>query len=159
MNMIASAAAVLTGAISLETRSSDPIFDLIEVHKSKAKAVRSWVDQHCRLEKELPKGRRQSSVNGWETEIVETDDPLWIEAERNLHQAYEDETEAALALIAEPPPTIAGAIALLQYVAEVEVDGMEFPDGLVESDEQMIGKDWSFYLHKNLAATFAAHAA
>jgi hypothetical protein len=142
---------------------SDPIFALIEVHRTKRQMVPDLLKRRSKLERALPAERRRSSVDAFEEKICETDDPQWIEVERALNSAYEAEEDAALRLIAEPPATIQGAKALLQYVAEVEVDrcSLSWPDSLQDDDGggPKFGRDWAYYFHKNLAATFAAHAA
>lgn len=155
MNMMLGATAIgLPVGLAFE---ADPIFHLIEAHRSAHAAMNDAFSEQSRLEGQIPAGKRESHVDHWETDVVDSDDPRWIACQRRLHAACEADTNAALALIEEPPATIKGAIALLQYVAETEVDGIEFPNGLVTDEDQKAGKSWSFYLHKNVAKTFAAH--
>ena len=142
---------------------TDPIFTAIEAHRS---AHASYIEAnrwHSMLDRELPFEKCQSSITAREEKIIETDDPRWIEAERELMRTSEAEDDAALLLIKEPPATISGAAALLTYIAEVEVDGcrITWPDGLQDDDGggPKTGRDWAYYLHKNLAATFAGRVA
>lgn len=155
MNMMIGAAAIGLSADLLQ--ETDPIFRLIEAHRSAQAAMKDSFTVQSRLEGEIPRGKRESQIDQWETKIVDSDDPRWIACQRQVNAACEADTQAALDLIQDAPATIKGAIALLQYVAEAEVDGFEFPDGLVEDEGQKLGKSWSFYLHKNVAKTFAAH--
>jgi len=69
----------------------DPIIEVIEAHKAAHAKVVSWVDRYGKLENELPPERRRSSNE----EIVETDDPRWIETERELGPAWDAENSAA----------------------------------------------------------------
>jgi hypothetical protein len=155
MNMMIGAAAI---GLSVDTSyEADPIFHLIEVHRSAKAAMDDRFREYARLESQIPRVKRQSRIDHWETTIVDSDDPTWIACQRQLHAACEADTQAAVDLIQEPPATVKGAIALLQYVAEAEEDGFEFPDGLVTDDDQKIGKSWSFFLHKNVAETFATY--
>ena len=66
----------------------------------------SWVDRHCKLESELPAERRCTDTSN--EEIVETDDPRWIEAERQLDLNADAEIEAAYTLIEVIPTTRPG---------------------------------------------------
>jgi hypothetical protein len=108
------------------------------------------------LEAELPKELRKSSIDIWEEVIVETDDPRWIESERNVHALFEADEAAALELINVVPTTLAGAADLMRYVAAIEERGHSWPDGLQEDDENpaKIGKAWEVYLHRNIVALF-----
>jgi hypothetical protein len=75
-----------------------------------------------------------------------------LDAEKAVHQLADAETEAAIELINVEPATLAGAAALMRYVAQREAEGLLWPDGLQEEDKpSKCGKDWSFYLHRNLA--------
>ena len=155
MNLMVGVTAAVIGSPKYSVSHADPMFDLIEAHREANAAMNASYSEQSRLEEELPNDLTQSMFSAWETTIVETDDPRWIANQRNVHMACEADTETALALIQEPPATVEGAIALLQYVAAIECEYI-FPDGKYEDGDGNEGS-WSFFLHKNLAKTFAAH--
>jgi hypothetical protein len=111
---LSQAAAVTAGGTALATAAAragqalDPILEAIEAHKAAHAKFVSWVDRHCKLENELTKERRCSSFTAWEEEIVETDVPRWIEAERQVDLTGDAEIEAAYALIEAIPTTRLG---------------------------------------------------
>jgi hypothetical protein len=155
MNLMVGVTAAVIGSPKYSVSQADPIFDLIEAHREANAAMNASYSEQSRLEEELPNDLTRSMFSAWETTIVETDDPRWTANQRNVHMACEADTETALALIQEPPATVEGAIALLQYVAAIECEYI-FPDGKYEDGDGNEGS-WSFFLHKNLAKTFAAH--
>ena len=107
--------------------SLDPIFAAIEAHKAAGARFEAAVEVECRLEEELPKEARQSSITAWEYTIVDTDDPRWIEAVKANNETCEATDELAWAFVENPPITAAGAAALLAYMGEA-CEG-HFPDG------------------------------
>jgi hypothetical protein len=138
---------------------TDPIYAAIGAHREASTAFENCITEHGRLEVELPKERRKSSVDVHGEKIVESDDPRWIQNERDLMALSEAETDAAIKLIDEQPTTFEGALALLRYTVEVERSGREWPAGLVDEDNtnpHALGKDWSFYLHKSILPTLAS---
>jgi hypothetical protein len=153
MNMMVSAAAI-SPVSSAATASTDPIFAAIEDHKS-ARAV--WIAnvyRHSDLEKELPREKRQSSVDVWEEKIVETDDPRWIECERAVIETSDAEIDAAIPLVDVTPTTRAGIMALLQYAVSNDTDGEGWPRDLVGDD----GKThcWQHFLLENILEALRA---
>jgi hypothetical protein len=81
-----------------------------------------------------------------------------IAVEQEWQRLSEAEEEASMVLINIEPTTLAGAAHLMRYVVEHEAKGNTWPQGLVDDDTPptAIGKTWSFYLHKNLAALLEA---
>ena len=156
MNLMIGGTAAVMGSPMSATSQADPIFDLIEAHREANAAMNASYSEQSRLEEELPNHLTQSRFSAWETTIVETDDPRWIANQRNVHRACEADTATADALIDAPSASFEGAIALLQYVAGIECE-YTFPDCKYEDDEGNRG-NWSFFLHKNLAETFASHS-
>jgi hypothetical protein len=134
-------------------RVPDPIFEAIEGHRAAYVAFSAELDRQCALEKELPKERRKSSIDAWETKIVETDDPRWIDAEKAVRQASEAETDAAIKLVDVRPCTTAGILALLEYVLLCERRGDEWPNGLADDDDK--GRSWYYFMIENVAAALA----
>jgi hypothetical protein len=159
MNMIVSTA-IAGAAVKSHASTPDPIFAAIEAHKAAFAAFDAAWHRLSDLEEELPKDLRKSWIDAWETKIVETDDPRWIEAEKASNQLADAETEAAIELINVEPVTLAGAAALMKYVADMEAKGCLWPDGLQDDDKpSKLGKKWEVYLHRNIAAVLEAQAA
>src|SRR5712672_1881842 len=82
------------------TRAPDPIFAAIERHRV---AEREYVDiltTKGTLEKELPKHLRKTDIRPrmGVNDIVETDDPRWIAAEREVEDTSEKTVECSRAL-------------------------------------------------------------
>jgi hypothetical protein len=134
----------------------DPIFAAIEGHRASALAVRAEVDVHCRLERDLPRDARRSSVTTWEEKIVETDDRRWIESERAVFAAFKAETDAACTLVNVLPTTLAGVIALLQYAISANPDGETWPDDLIADESSKRSWSWYHFLIANLAEALPA---
>jgi hypothetical protein len=144
--------AVLATALSVSSTAAgavqapDPILEAIKAHKAAHAKLVSWVDRHCKLENELPKERRCSSITAWEEEIVATDDPRWIEAERQVGLTGDAEVEAACALIEVIPTTRLGMLALLEHAVSHDTDGHAWPDewreGLLENLSDVLPTLW-----------------
>jgi hypothetical protein len=125
--------------------TDDPIFAAIENHKSACCTLKAVCSEQARLESILPHDKRQSRVDVWREEIVETDDPRWIETERAIHNAFDAETDAACVLISICPTTMAGIIALLRYANAADIDGMGWPEQL-QSDDGTKTRSWHYFL-------------
>jgi hypothetical protein len=139
----------------------DPIFAAIEGHRRARTEFLAAVTEHGACEREIPSSRRQSSVDAWEENIVETDDPRWIAAEKNTIRASNSMDDTAIALLDVTPTTISGVAALLNYVVAVEEDGdghIAWPDRLIAEGEpnHALGKIWACFLHRNLADSLQA---
>ena len=128
----------------------DPILATIEAHRAATAAVCSVLDVHTMLERELPRDKRESSVNAHGEEIVTTDDPRWIDCERAVNQAFDAETDAAIELLNVRPATALGLIALLQYVAAADRDGETWPSQLL-SDDGSKTRSWHHFFIENVA--------
>ncbi|WP_028345997.1 hypothetical protein [Bradyrhizobium murdochi] len=129
----------LPGSSAAAGQALDPILGAIEAHKAAHAKVVSWVDRYGKLESELPAERRRSDIDN----IVETDDPIWIEAERELGQAWNAETDAAWALLEVLPSTREGLQTLIEHA--VSYDG-QWPDdwqvGLLENIAEALPELW-----------------
>jgi hypothetical protein len=130
--------------------TTDPIFAAIENHKAAYNNVSALVSEHSQLERILPHDKRQSRVDVWREEIVETDDPRWIETERAIHNAFDAETDASCVLVSICPTTIAGVIALLRYANAVDKDGEAWPRELA-SDDGTKTRSWHYFLIEVIA--------
>lgn len=131
--------------------AADPIFAAIEAHKAATVALDTEIKLHSRLERELPRERRRSSVTAHGEEIVETDDPHWVESERAVWRTYEAQDDAACELVSVQATTMAGVIALLQYAADADTDGMGWPVDL-QSDDGKLTRSWHYFLAESVAA-------
>jgi hypothetical protein len=125
--------------------TTDPIFAAIENHKAAYNSVSGWVSEQSRLEKLLPREKRETRINAWEEKIVETDDPRWIECERAVIRSFDAETDAACVLVSICPTTIAGIIALLRYANAADTDGEAWPRELA-SDDGTKTRSWHYFL-------------
>ena len=141
-------------AAAVAANEPDPIFAAIENHKKAWDAFSQSFDVLSRLERELQKDRRRSSVSVGDTGITDSDDPRWIEAEQDQARLACAEIDAAILLISVPPTTLEGALALLRHAIEHEELGREWPDGLCDEDRKY-GKHWYSYLHRNLERTLS----
>jgi hypothetical protein len=129
--------------------SPDPIFAAIEAHRT-ARVDFEWaVEWHGRLEEDLPKDRSQSRITALETKIIDSDDAQWIACERLVDATTDVETDAGCALVAIAPTTMAGVVALLQYVVAADTDGEMW--GADMEDDEGRGRSWHHFLIEMLA--------
>jgi hypothetical protein len=130
----------------------DPIMEAIEAHKAASATWIEWVHRHGDLEDELPRERPESWIDIYGKEFFETDDPRWMETEREVMRTNKLETDAACALISILPPTHAGVVALLQYALLADTDRWTiWPDDLV-SDDGTKRRSWHYFLIENVTA-------
>ncbi|WP_038380870.1 hypothetical protein [Bradyrhizobium elkanii] len=127
----------------------DPIFAAIEAHKAARAEWYKWVCRHGDLESEIPKEKRRSSVTVWDNDIVEADDPRWIEVQREVHRTSDAEIEAACQLVVVVPTTAAGLCALLRHAIDYDTDREGWPQDL-ETNHGKYGS-WKDFLIENLA--------
>lgn len=117
----------------------DPIFAAIEAHKAADKRFAAAVAQEFRLEDELPQEVRQSWTAVWGESNIETDDPRWIEAIKARDEASDTADQLAWGLVETPPTTVAGAAALLAYMAKVN-EGCMPDNDFHQAVHQMLAK-------------------
>ncbi|WOH69602.1 Arm DNA-binding domain-containing protein [Bradyrhizobium sp. BWA-3-5] len=122
-------------------QAPDPILAAIEAHKATTAKMLSWVDRYVKLENELPAERRRSDVS--REEIVETDDPRWIEAEREVGLAWDAEAAAAWALLEVLPTTREGLLILIEHaVSSREPWRDDWQLGLLENIAEALPQLW-----------------
>jgi hypothetical protein len=98
---IATAPALAAPALALSSAGPDPIFAAIERHRAAAEAHTATVDERAELEiARVPK-----------------DDPRWRDFERRSEVIYDQLNEAGRQLF-EAPMSIAGLVALFEYMEE-----------------------------------------
>jgi hypothetical protein len=134
--------------------TSDPVHAAIAAHK--AAYVR--LDQACsdlsRLERDIPKDRRQEWFDeDREKGIGLNDDPRWTAALAANRAAFDAEMQAAWVLAHARPASLAGAAALLRYAAEYEDEGSEWPSEPETEDGE---EEWMITFHQNLAVALDA---
>jgi hypothetical protein len=103
----------------------------------------------------LPREKTRSWITVWEEEIVETDDPRWIDSAREVNRASDAATDAAYALANVAPTTMAGVVELLQYAISVRPE--EWPEG-VQSDDDTETRPWHTFLIETLIAVLPGMA-
>jgi hypothetical protein len=135
--------------------ANDPIFDAIEVHRAARLAFENAVSRGSALEQKLPREKTRSWITVWEEEIVETDDPRWIDSVREVNRVSEAATDAAYALANVAPTTMAGVVSLLQYAISFPPE--EWPEG-VGSDEDTETRPWHTFLIETLIAVLPGMA-
>ncbi len=151
---LASSAAVAIPTNAAAALETDPIFDAIQAHKAARLAFENAVSRGCALEQELPREKTRSWITVWEEEIVETDDPRWIDSVREVHHSSEAATDAAYALANVAPTTMAGVVSLLQHAISFPPE--EWPEG-VESDDTET-RPWHYFLIETLIAVLPGMA-
>jgi hypothetical protein len=135
--------------------ANDPIFEAIEVHKAARLAFENAGSRGSALEQKLPSEKTRSWITVWEEEIMETDDPRWIDSVREVHRTCEVATDAAYALVNVAPTTMAGVLGLLQYAISFPPE--EWPEG-VESDDDTETRPWHTFLIETLIAVLPGMA-
>jgi hypothetical protein len=116
-------AAVEKSAVGVAA-SVDPIFGVIEAHHQAMRHETSCGQAVGRVEEALPEDRmtwhfmdsadRRTPPNGC------ADAPEWIKVQQDMSDAYARRHDAIVALLATEPTSLAGAIALLDYVGTPE---------------------------------------
>jgi len=149
---VAGGATILAMPTPIIAHGLDPIFAAIENHKAVRAAWIATVGRNFALEEELPSDRcRSHCYCDGEERILETDDPRWIESEREVIRTSEAESEAAVELVNVLPTTRAGVIALMQYANANDTDGEAWPPELISDDGTKI-RSWQYFLIENVAA-------
>jgi hypothetical protein len=123
------------------TADPDPIFAVIEEHRTAVGAYSAAIDRRNDLEERLPSG-------GWDFS------PEWIAADRDVDVCEGEPDRAARRIIETKPTTLAGVAALLNYVASATPQ--TFPDyssgeGVDDADPDDLDQPWEHYLHRMLA--------
>lgn len=144
-------AATIAGPARAIQSSPDPILEAIEAHKAVRAIWIANVYRHSDLETELPRDKRRSWVHVEEDKIFETDDPRWIECEREVMRTSDLEIDASCVLVSIIPTTQAGVVALLQYALLADTDGEGWPRDLV-SDNGTKTRSWHYFLIETVTA-------
>lgn len=119
---LAGAAVAGVAALPAGGTEVDPIFAVIKTHHQAMAHELACIRETCRLEEALPEDRCTWHLSAWDGTAPEgcTDAPEWIEAQQNLRWAYDLRHDEVEALLTTEPTTLAGALALLEYVGSPE---------------------------------------
>jgi hypothetical protein len=109
------------GAIALP---DDPIFAAIKAHHHAVAHETACLEAEYRLAEALPENQMTWHFNDSDDEWTPpdgcTDAPEWIEVQQNISEAYDLRHDAIEALLTTEPTTLAGVVALLEYVGSPE---------------------------------------
>jgi hypothetical protein len=134
---------------------ADPVFALIDAHKA---AFAEWTEAMNHLsdmDEAIPSELQKGSTYCFQVEIVETDDPRWTAANIRYNDTIIKADTIAIEMLGITPTSLAGLGAILRYAAQHVEDGNMWPDGeqIEDEDEEpksFLGRDWNFYLLRNL---------
>jgi hypothetical protein len=152
---LAASAVVAIPANAANALGADPILAAIEAHRAARLLFENAFIRSCALEQELPREKTRSYITDWEEEIVETDDPRWIDSVREVNRTCDAATDAACALANVAPTTMAGVVGLLQYAISFPPE--EWPEG-VQSDDDTENRPWHYFLFEMLIAVLPGMA-
>jgi len=157
---VAAAALAAGGAVNIlamaaaRPSEADPIFAVIRAHHDAMAHEVACLKTISQLDAVLPHSQSAWHFNYWEGGERPpqgcADAPEWIEAQQGIGEAYALREDAIEALLTTEPKTLAGAIALLEYVGSPE-----YPEdrnarepilfGVVEnSDDRFPDVVWAF---------------
>lgn len=134
--MMNCAAPIARAAVSplpeARTQSDDPILALISEHRECNKAYAAQGEIIAALAERLPRGKRTWSYVKGEPLPPDgcTDDAGWLAAQVREGQLAVRTDAIAMQMLETEPTTLAGIIALFQYVTEVNAAGETFPDSV-----------------------------
>src|SRR5262249_21076443 len=74
--------------------TNDPVHAAIEAHREAFKHYEGLLTEQNQLENELPRHRRQSFFSADSADVVQSDDPRWIENQRATLEACQIEDDA-----------------------------------------------------------------
>jgi hypothetical protein len=136
---------------------ADPIFAVIEAHRTACDLFTAAVDENSRLEDELPADRQcwQWRVFDREPPANCADDPRWIANELECGRASVAMENAANHMARVKLQTLSGAAALLSYVAE-RCDRWELPETLADDDGTQL--PFVFFVLKSALAAIGGAA-
>jgi hypothetical protein len=137
--------------------TADPVIAAIEGHRRACAETRAAFEHQSAVENELVARPR---VPAGEAQ----DDPQWIAANAAAGEALAVQDDLAVKLLETPPTTIAGAVALLTYYADVltttepdvvfpQLDGNGWPCASTSINEP--SRDFGYFIMRNVAAALS----
>jgi hypothetical protein len=141
----------------------DPAFAAIATHREALDRYEAAVRDNFRLREMMAGGRVRPPMSGREERIGETNLPEWIASERLMAKMASAAREQAMAILATPPTTLAGAIELLGYLGELEVRRRRLPEefrdlGLGGDTRPGEAGDWALQVQRVIADALYAMA-
>jgi len=141
----------------------DPIFAAIEAHRTALTRHEAAVFDHRRLMQTLS-SERPRSFAPMHNQAAGAETPEWIASERAVKAAFDETQKCAIDMLHRPPTTLAGAIALLRYMEELEAGECPMPKELTD-DRKTAGSrnrghahSWSFHAQRMIADALYAMA-
>jgi hypothetical protein len=139
--------------LTADQANADPIFAAIEADKAARAVTVAAVGRNSEFERELQaNGRLREKARRKDERRQEK------EIEAAINQATVAEADTACALLNIRPTTLAGVIALLDHARDYDIDGMGWPDRLVDSDWRAgrsakfgDARTWQYHLIAHLA--------
>jgi hypothetical protein len=143
------------------TENDDPIFALIERHKTMVAAFDAAIQEQSDAEETLPKSQRQSTINRYGVTFVRSDAPRWKAALHSVDATGDAMHLTGLALLDCEPKSPAGALALLSYMVE-HIDrygeAMGFPDRLLQDGVEPGCRSPEFFAMQNAVSALSRAA-
>jgi hypothetical protein len=143
-------AATIAGPSRAIQSSSDPILEAIEAHRAASAQINAALEISYALDRELPLEKCRSHFTALEESIVPTDDPRWIDSERNVMRAWNAQDDAAIALLNVSPTTHAGLLSLMRYALAQDTDGEAW--GMKVAGDDGRKRHWYYFLIENVTA-------
>jgi hypothetical protein len=134
----------------------DPVLSAIEAHRTAVARHEAALLDHRRLMQTLS-GERPRSISPARETIAGTEPPEWAESERTVKATFDDTQKCAIDMLHRPPTTMAGAIALLRYMEELEVGECPMPKDLTDDRKTAAGRNrgqaygWTFHAQRMIA--------
>jgi hypothetical protein len=165
--MICGAAKRSERARSLIEANDDPIMQLIDRHKAATDDLDAACSHLSDMEEAIPDQLRQGDACRWEVDVVETDAPRWTAANIRYNDCIIRQDAIAIEMLKVRPTTLTGLRAMLTYAAQHVAEGYIWPNDRdqlkhLDQDEDTMnpgGRDWNFYLIRNLGEAVQGIAA
>jgi hypothetical protein len=120
----------------------DPILTLIADHKAAIAATDDAMHHYGLMEESISEDQRQGDMSGGEVTEVATDDPRWTAACHRFNEAFRKSDEIALAMLDAPISSLEGLAALMAYAGEHTLQGLLFPEGIIDDTLDEKPRDW-----------------
>ncbi len=145
---IAGAAALVPSIAS--AADTDPILSVIATHKAHYEDLERTLNEQGRLEEALDSKKH-----------VYKGDPSWIACDERVAELHELISMADCELISVEPTTVAGVLALFQYVVFHEGRGNEWNEAYsaeTEDGQQGPYRSWHYHLLRNVLPVLSGSA-
>jgi hypothetical protein len=140
----------------------DPIFAAIEAHRASLARHEAAVLDHRRLMQTLSSERTR--IVPARDAVAGSEAPEWLASERLVKTTFDETQKCAVDILQRSPTTLAGAIALLRYMEELEAGECPMPKDLTD-DRKSSGNrtrghaySWTFHAQRMIADALYAMA-